>query len=398
MQRSSSFPPLFRSLLLVTGLFFMIVQARFSSAQDKGKEEWKPTGKVWGLAFGDGYYKLGSDSACTFGDAEFAKVKKEYMAFTFRRIYLGYDYNIAPDFTAKIVLEGNDGLVTGGGDRTVIIKSMNLEWKGIVKRHSLFIGQSGTPCFNTVEKTWGYRSVEKTIGDARKIFPSNDMGLKWVGQLDSLGNFSYTLMYGNGKGTKPEDNRLKRFYLGLDALFMEKKLILSFNTDYEDYVVKPAEEPKSKLGIEAFTALQLKSFTVGAEFIYQIQKNFKINTDPNSSVKDSMNVIPMGISLFAKGTLQKDKWYVFGRFDRYNNDLNYRKGDNTKRPYGEQFFTFGLDYAPNKNIHLIPNIWINMYTDLREKPADYDVAADWAKYYDRSPDIVPRLTFYYLFK
>ena len=72
----------------------------------------------------------------------------------------------------------------------------------------------------------------------------------------------------------------------------------------------------------------------------------------------------------------------------------------TAMNYNEGFLTVGLDYTPNKNVHIMPNIWMNTYSDMRTKPASYDAtkASDRTKYYDRKSDMVVRLTFFYVFK
>ena len=51
----------------------------------------------------------------------------------------------------------------------------------------------------------------------------------------------------------------------------------------------------------------------------------------------------------------------------------------------EQFITAGLDFTPVKNVHLMPNIWYNKYTN--QGPANLY----------NSNDMVYRVTFYYVF-
>lgn len=373
------------------------------------KDEFKPSGKLWGYTFGDFYYKLGADSLYNsnpikkWGDTEFAKVKKDFIGVNIRRLYLGYDYNIASNYTAHILLEGSDDILTSGGDRTVLIKAANLEWKNILKRHTLTIGLSGTPCYSISEKIWGYRSIEKTIGNARKILPANDLGIKLEGSIDTAKNFGYTLMYGTGRESKPEDNRLKKYYAGIEAKFFNKQLLIAVNFDYEDQSVEFQEQPMSKMSMEGFLGFSNSLFTIGLEGVSQIKKNYKI-FDPkvvdtaSTLPEDSTDVTVMGISFFVRSTLIKDKLAAFARYDVFNPDIGYQKGDNTENPYKETFTTVGIDFTPNKNVHIIPNIWFNSYTDIREKPANYAVATNCASYYKRKPDVVARLTFYYVFK
>ena len=73
-----------------------------ANAQD-AKPEFKPSGKVWGYAFGDYYYKVHADSA-NRGALNYSGMAKDANAFEFRRIYLGYDYNISEKISTEFLL------------------------------------------------------------------------------------------------------------------------------------------------------------------------------------------------------------------------------------------------------------------------------------------------------
>src|SRR5688572_16375359 len=106
--------------------------------------EFKPSGKLWGYAFGDVYWKAAGDTARWASRAEYSGVPKDVYAFAIRRMYLGYDYNISPTFTTYALLEGSDQLLTLRGERTVSIKSLYLKWKNIYPGADLLIGQMPT--------------------------------------------------------------------------------------------------------------------------------------------------------------------------------------------------------------------------------------------------------------
>ncbi len=86
--------------------------------------------------------------------------------FQFRRIYLGYDYNISKKFSAELLLAAEDNFPPGAppvgsaagttttfsagnstGDLlanqklTFYIKNMNIRWKGIWKGTDLVVGE-----------------------------------------------------------------------------------------------------------------------------------------------------------------------------------------------------------------------------------------------------------------
>ncbi len=126
---------------------------------------------------------------------------------------------------------------------------------------------------------------------------------------------------------------------------------------------------------------------MGVEVFSQRQLNAK---------SDGTDVTPFGFSAFVKGRLIKNKLQAFARYDSYNPDNSYRDQDvlsgynaaNMFRHYDEQFFLAGLDYTPHKNVHLMPNLWVNAYTPKADAPL----------LVDRKADIIPRLTFFFIFR
>ena len=81
-------------------------------AQDTPKPEFKPSGKLWGYVFADYYYKVHADSL-NRGTGEYSGVKENANAFDFRRVYLGYDYNISEKFSAELLLSHEAGSSAG---------------------------------------------------------------------------------------------------------------------------------------------------------------------------------------------------------------------------------------------------------------------------------------------
>src|SRR3569623_1790076 len=67
---------------------------------------WKPQRRVWGYAFGDLYYAGHTDqnTGARGPETNNAGVPKYRNAFQFRRIYLGYDYEITKKFKAEFLL------------------------------------------------------------------------------------------------------------------------------------------------------------------------------------------------------------------------------------------------------------------------------------------------------
>ena len=71
------------------------------------------TGRLWGYAFGDFDYKTHADSLTRGGSNQYSGIRASTTMFQFRRIYLGYDYNISKKFSAELLLAAEDNFPPG---------------------------------------------------------------------------------------------------------------------------------------------------------------------------------------------------------------------------------------------------------------------------------------------
>jgi len=375
----------YSSALVIAALLIFNLNAL--TAQTAAKEEFKPSGKVWGLAFMDFFVKTGGDTATWPSRADYSSVPKDATAFSLRRMYLGYDYNISPIFTAAAILEGTDLSLNTRGERTVFIKALNLKWKNIFKGADLVVGQQSTLAYAIIEeKVWGYRSIEKTMLDQRSVRSSSDLGIALYGRFDSLATYGYNVMFSNGSGPRPEEltgaGKYKVYAANVFGYFLERKIIATLYGELQQGL-----PDKDFVAMKAFVGYQTEPITVGVEVFSQTQNNVK---------SDSTNATPFGVSVFARCRIIKDKLGAFARYDSYNQDDSFRDQDaltsyNASKMYlnyDEQFITAGLDYSPHKNVHIMPNLWYNGYTPKAES----------ALLVDRKADIVPRMTFYFIFR
>jgi hypothetical protein len=375
---------------LIFILFFLLSLNVFSQ-KDTTKVEFKPSGKLWGYAFGDFLYK-GHTNSFNMSNTQYGSTPKDFTSFEFRRIYLGYDYDISEHFATQLLLAYEGATFTSDGNRSVYIKSANLRWKNIFHNSDLVIGQMSTPTFATTsEPVWGYRSLEKTIMDLRKIGGSNDVGISLQGKLNDKGDFGYNLMIGNGSGAKPEADKYKKFYGDVYVKFIDQKLILDLGADNEWAQAKPYQ--KNKTTYKALLAYQTKMFTMGLEAFQQVQKNNTIFTEAApSTVKDTVNALASGVSIFARGTICKKLGYVL-RYDYYNPDTKFNKNNLYTASYTgvftESLVLAGLDYTPIKNVHLMPNVWYDMYNNRNAAVNNLSIKSD---------DLAFRLTVHYIFK
>lgn len=202
-------------------------------------------------------------------------------------------------------------------------------------------------------KVWGYRSVEKTILDLNKIGSSADIGL---GVKGKTGGAAYHVMLGNGPGQKPENDNGKKIY---GALTVEPLSGVQLQ-GYFDFNMRPAGQ--DELTTKAFVGIHTERFRVGFESFMRIDKESGV------AEKAGDDVSIAGASLFAAMDLSSSL-AGFGRVDAVNNN---------DTDTADLLAIAGIDYAPAKNVHLMPNIRIEMPDDLH-------------------PNIQVRVTSYYKF-
>jgi hypothetical protein len=367
------------------------------------------SGRIWGYAFGDYYYKGHADTLKRGGSNQYSGIPQSRNALQFRRIYLGYDYNITTKFAAELLLAAEDNFPAGNpptsaspsGDELInnklafYIKLANIRVKDLWKGTDLVVGQLATPAFpSTSERIWSYRSIERTVTDIRRT-PSYDLGVSLQGVFDpAKKNVGYNLMVGDGSSAKPESDKFKWFYGDVYAYLFDKKIMVDLYADYERLNWAPAWHHSRQM-TKAFVAYTTPQFTIGVEGYINNLKQDNFATLKVDSTADTLSVRAKGISVFVHGQIIKDKLKFFARYDAYNptdqidnnkyiaykgNTPNYND-PSTK----EQFITAGLDFTPTKNVHFMPNIWYNKYTNQGPKPL-YN-----------SYDLVYRMTFYYVF-
>jgi hypothetical protein len=364
----------------------------------------KPSGKVWGLAFGDYYYKAHSDILNRGGANQYTNIEKGRNAFQFRRVLLGYSYDITKRFTAEFVVAAEDnnansqGVLSGdllsNNKFGFYVRFANLRWKNVWKNTDLVIGQSTTPAFSqSSEVYWGYRSVERTIADIRRT-PSFDFGVSLQGTFDSNKKYGYNLMVSNGTSARPENDRFKAFSGNIYAKFLDKKLMFDLYADYQRLNWAPGFHHSRNM-VKLFAGYTTPALTVGVEAFLNHGKDDVIGH--TSSTADTLSVNAFGISTFARGPIVKGKVGFFARIDKFNpdenyNDSNYIRDEGLTSAYEpnnkEMLIIGGLDFTPAKNIHFMPNVWYNSYTSQRT-----DVSGSIKK----DHDLVYRVTFAYAF-
>lgn len=394
MEKQLSLLPTRRNSLIIAAFLSLVSLSTLAQDTTKTQTDFKASGKIWGYAFGDYAFKLHADAEKR-GNIQYSKLPKNYNSFNLRRVYLGYDYQFSPNISSQFLLAhessseanaSNPDVLTDN-NRAMYIKAMNIRFKNVIPRATIVVGQQATPTFATLgDGIWGYRSIEKTIADLRGISSSTDLGLGIFGKIGENENVGYDLMVGNNNGAKVENNSFKKLYTSLYTYLLDKKLFVQGNFEYARSAAEPVQKNLST--IKGMVAYENEKTTVGIEGFQQLQTNgstYLKGTDTAYSNRKSS-----GISFYVTQQLKKDELNLFARFDLYDPDTKFNSG-NTYIGYNtnkESFAVVGLDWIPYKNVHIMPNVWIDQFKS-KLTGASGKVKSDY--------DLSARITLYFIF-
>ncbi len=343
----------------------------------------KTPGKFSGYMFGDFFYNAAMDANAANLANKAIPGTQDLNGIQFRRIYFAYSYDISSKFTSLFRLEADQTASsnTAGGKIGVMVKDASLTWKNIFEGSDLIFGLQSTPAFDISESFWGHRFLEKTIMDLRGIVPSRDLAIALKGKLSTSGDFRYWVMLGDGSGNAPEADKYKRYYVNLQYLpsknftvtaYVDLKSKAAIN-DPNSLSKPPATLSNNELTYALFGGYDEKeNFSLGAEGFMRTTQNGLIK---GTSVNDLNG---LGFTLYGSYYFSKEV-STTGRYDYFDPNTNSDyKGDS------RNYFIFALNYQPDPNITISPNVLIETYESAQGGPS-----------YDAS--ITPRLTFFYKF-
>jgi hypothetical protein len=431
-------------------IIFLITAAGIAvSNYSHAQEEFKPSGNLWGFGFGDWANKSHNDTLLRGGGSvqyrgttplasnntianNSQAVNTQTNAFQFRRIYLGYDYKFAPNFSAQIVL-ANEQNYDASGKNTTYVKFANVKCSNIfkIKNTDFVFGQYLTASwampFGT-EPLGGYRVAERMIMDMHALDNATDLGASLQGKAwtqhapDSIKPIfiGYALQVGNNNGAVPNANNFKKVRATLFTAALQQKLTVGL---YGDYLVQQLSPYKtSNTTLKVYAAYTADWLRIGAEVFRQTNKNSDIfityvnGVYPSGAVNDTASGVQMGWSVFASGRILKNKLNIFARMDMYSPNTKFNNNNvyskvyspiqnsgiaRTLNPtttfYTQTFYSVGIDWTPHSRFHIIPNIWYNGYKTMMTTSGAGGTGADLAARIKSDYDLVYRITFYFIF-
>lgn len=383
-------------LVLWASLQFVCMPGK---AQDTSS--FKASGKLWGLVFGDFAYKVKGDTVGGLGRGganQYTGTAVGQSVFQLRRVYLGYDYKLSEKFSTQFLITAEDDSRTGdalaNGRFAPYVKLANIRWADIFKGSDLVFGFQATPAFSqTSDKYWSYRSVERTILDIRRT-TSADLGISLQGHLPNDKRFTYTLMASNGTGVRGEDDDRKWFWLNFSYKFFKERLLVDWYSDYNRMEYQPGwhhDRNTNKL----FIGYSEPKFSFGVESFITTLRGDALATQIGGKIIDTNTTQAFGISVFGHYPIKKDQLELFARYDYYNPSLALENSryssvtpltDEYNPNTVEHFVSAGVDFTPFSTVHIIPNVWYNLYQNAG--PQDFGRS-------NTAADLVFRVTVYY---
>ncbi|HEX7155523.1 MAG TPA: hypothetical protein VF618_28925 [Thermoanaerobaculia bacterium] len=308
--------------------------ALFAALSLSAQEKTPPPVTISGMLFGD-YYSVISNHR---------ESREGANGFWIRRGYLTADRDLGDAFSARLRLEVNQpGDFTTNGALEPYIKDAWLRWKRS-PRLDISVGLVPTPTFDTVERFWGYRNVEKTPVDLHRLGSSRDLGVSLSGALDAANRVRYFATFGNGSGTGTETNEGKKATLAVDFA-PTPETVLEVYADRED---RPGATDRTLL--QAFAGLQNKRFRAGLHYGQQS--------------RDGGNDIAFA-SAFGAMTVRPNV-SVLGRVDRMF-DANPEGEQIPYLPFSatsaSTLFIAGVDWKLHRYVSVIPNVEFVTYDD-----------------------------------
>jgi len=252
--------------------------------------------------------------------------------FELERSYLGYQFNISPSWSAKVLFDiGNPKVIGSDLERVAYVKNAMITWNP--GKFTLNAGLVSLEQVNLQEKFFGYRYIMKSFQDEYKFGTTADMGI--VAKYKFANWVSADITFVNGEGYKKlqADNK---FRYGAGITLNPCKL-LTFRAYYDRADHQDIDTSgKAQENLSLFIGVKNDYFAIGAEWNDLFNAKF-VNAKHQ-----------YGSSVYFRVILPKN-FELFGRWDYLfsNNDWNLAKD-------GQVAF-LGFQYSPIKYVKIAPN-------------------------------------------
>jgi len=288
-------------------------------------------GTFSGVTYFDYTYDLTKDAANDAG-------------FGLKRVYFTYEQVLSDDISYKFQTD----IDYNSSPLIMYLKNAKIDWNSSIGKITL--GLQGMNIFNVVEKTWGFRFLEKSAMDKYGFSSSADMGVGYSGKLNNL---HYSFMYTNGAGYKnSENNKYKK--LSAQLVYGQKNLSkkdgINFGTSFS---VEPYDYEDED------NTITTKNKTLMAFYGGYAGHGLKIGAEFDMYTNDGTDITQQIMAGYANYKLS-DKINLLGRIDTYN-PCTESIDDHDSLEIDEQTnMIAGFNYYPAKGLIITPNIRISI--------------------------------------
>ena len=299
-----------------------LVVLLFSFQAYSQNDEFEQTGKAFATIFSN--FHRGITGAAV-----------DEAAFELVRGYIGYEYNLSPNFYAKINVDigsPDDLSPYSKLRRYAYFKNAYLRYSQ--NKFQVEFGLIGLKQFKLQEQIWERRYLMKTLADEYKLGSSADLGVNFHYKFSDLIDADFTIMNGEGYNNIQSDGIFK---YGVGSTI---KLPKNF-TSRVFYDFTKNEIIQSTLLL--FTSYDYKKrWNIASEFIFRT----------NDRWREGQNIF--GMSLYGKYNINNE-FQLFARYDKI--ESNILDGEtNPWRLIGDgSALVSGIQYKPIKNIKLALN-------------------------------------------
>ena len=290
-----------------------------------------------GIAQDNEFVPSGSGFATIFANYHqgITDASSDESAFELVRGYLGYEYNLSPNFYAKINLDigsPEDLSEYAKERRYAYFKNAYLRYtEGKLK---VEFGLIGLYQFKQMEKVWERRYLMKTLADEYKLGSSADLGVNINYKFSDKWDCDFTIMNGEGYNNIQTDGVFK-YAIGTNLqLTQNLSSRLYYDLTHDDI---------SQSTYHVFLAYDFDDkANIGGEGIYR----------KNDGWDESLS--RYGFSVYGKYNLD-EKYQLFARYDRMSS--NKLEGEDNPWNLADDgsALVFGLQYRPIKKIKFALN-------------------------------------------
>lgn len=288
------------------------------SAVAQQSEEFKPSGKLFGLFFAD-FHNTSSG-----GD--------NINVFEVTRSYLGYDYGFSKTVSSRVMFDATTQTVGGKVIMTGYLRNAYLQYDD--GKFTLRGGLIGAEQISMADKFWGYRYITKPLIDYSGMIFSADIGI--MAKYKAADILTLDLAVVNGRGFKDlaPNNTLK--------LLTGFTLTPAKNFMFRGYYDVMGQGDRNEWTGSLTGAYIGNTFTLGAEYL--MQKNHVMASGDNYS----------GFSIFTALRFA-EKYSVFGRYDNIGSVIPAGDTEPWNLTKDGSNLMLGIDYSPAKNVRISPN-------------------------------------------